>query len=154
MTEERTWWYNVMHAKYWWIYTWKGAKSWYSGPISYWVSAGLSVSNVFLFLFALHKTMDNRRLHTHSRRVKQRSICASLCRQEITRGGGQFLIKCIHRRAAGIFHLLNLWLGGINVPLHYINAWRLLSYGISIDHISTSPCIFCIVKANISMIVL
>ena len=107
----------------------EGVNSWYFGSISYWVSAGRSVSNLCIFLFALHKTKGIRRLYASSRRVKQRFICSSLCRKKITRGGSHFPIK--YSSAVGrsrLFNLPNWWLGGINSPLHYINKPMQLLY--------------------------
>ena len=60
----------------------QGANSWYFGPISYLVSAGRTVSNLYIFLFALHKTKGTRRLYTFIRRVKQRFITVERKSQE------------------------------------------------------------------------
>ena len=59
------------------------------------------------------------------------------------REGRYFINNGVYRSAAGLtrfFYLSIFWLGGINVPLHYINGWRLFRYGILIYYISTNPC--------------
>ena len=99
--------YNVMHVRYCWIYTNKGVDSCHFGPIPYFFSICPTVP--YSALLCIRPRIPGDSIPS-SRRVKQRFICTSLCRHDITEGGSHFLIKCIYRRAAGmsrLFHLSN-----------------------------------------------
>lgn len=82
--------YNVMHVRYCWIYTNKGVNSCHFCPIPYFFSICPTVP--YSALLCIRPRIPGDSIPS-SRRVKQRFICTSLCRHNMTERGSHFLIK-------------------------------------------------------------